>query len=804
MSDSTISLIIEGNAEGAKIAIKGVTAETDSLRGSLKQAGVAGTQAGNEIASGMKVAEVNIMEARHSAMLASEAIGVHMPRAVSTMLAHIGPIGGVLQAAFYPLAALFLIKIMGDVIEKAKAWYDALGKLSEAEQKFYDAATKDAKEYLNTQSENIKASYELAIAQAEGDPAKQASLRVDMYKALGVLQNGYLDGLHKEMERLRGIRDENKALAKDKADQGPEIGGGEYTPEMLGAGVALVASKRAEQAQKDMDDLQKVIDAASNYQKKNTTDQLNAGHKLTEGFESEQAKRIELAEQAADKQITESEKVTKFQHEQGLTGIDQMMSDLRDEEEQRYAVKASALETLAKLEPTKHKEIKEELELLEIEHQGRLADIYREGAKQQDDDDKKAIAEKKKALEDADKAAEDHLKHVEQQARQELLIAQQLLSDKQKLTGANLNLAEAQLRDSEERGLMTKKEVLQASIGFINTELKDKLAAIRAETDAKVKAINDEINAEKALAAAHLAAGGSTTDKTYQDALSRVAELQTQVNQLQRQGGVDAQVAQTQTQIAIQHAQTQLDLLSHSWADYFAKMKNETQDLASTINDTLQKDITQMQVGFGNAMGQMIVEGKNWQQAMWQIEKKMLEDFISMLVQQLEKWIMVHALMPAIARASQAVGLAQHLAMSMAEKVVDAHTGAAGAAAAVAPTPIIGPSLAPLAAAETFGVVMAAQRGMIVPSGSGGPDSVLSLLSPKEMVLPEHISTAVSDMANKGGTSGPGGDAHFHFHGFDGEDVERTFMAHLPALGNAWHAASRGGHVDVQSALRGK
>jgi hypothetical protein len=49
---------------------------------------------------------VSMMEARHGVMLLGEEFGIRLPRAISTFIASIGPIGAAMQAAFPFLAVI--------------------------------------------------------------------------------------------------------------------------------------------------------------------------------------------------------------------------------------------------------------------------------------------------------------------------------------------------------------------------------------------------------------------------------------------------------------------------------------------------------------------------------------------------------------------------------------------------------------------------------------------------------------------------------------------------------------------------
>jgi len=88
------------------------------------------------------------------------------------------------------------------------------------------------------------------------------------------------------------------------------------------------------------------------------------------------------------------------------------------------------------------------------------------------------------------------------------------------------------------------------------------------------------------------------------------------------------------------------------------------------------------------------------------------------------------------------------------------------------------------------GVVPAAAGGWSLPR-SFGSDSVLSALTPGEMVLPRHISDWVQRAAGAGGSPGGGGDTHLHFHGpADGPAIER-FLS--PLIRKAVPGAVRSG-----------
>ena len=136
----------------------------------------------------------------------------------------------------------------------------------------------------------------------------------------------------------------------------------------------------------------------------------------------------------------------------------------------------------------------------------------------------------------------------------------------------------------------------------------------------------------------------------------------------------------------------------------------------------------------------------------------------------------------------------------------DAKQAAAGAWNAVVHIPIVGPILAPIAAAAAFAGVMA----FSAEQGDWQVKEGLYHLHEKEMVLPAHLATPLRSMIQNGGandntSSSPifgrgagarGGDVHNHYHirAADSHDVKRLFMNNLGHFATASKEARRQGH----------
>src|ERR1700679_2445983 len=70
----------------------------------------------------------NMMEARHGVMLLGEEFGVHLPRALTTFIASIGPIGAAMEAAFPFLAIAVGATLLLEHLAKLREEGDKLGE----------------------------------------------------------------------------------------------------------------------------------------------------------------------------------------------------------------------------------------------------------------------------------------------------------------------------------------------------------------------------------------------------------------------------------------------------------------------------------------------------------------------------------------------------------------------------------------------------------------------------------------------------------------------------------------------------
>lgn len=132
---------------------------------------------------------------------------------------------------------------------------------------------------------------------------------------------------------------------------------------------------------------------------------------------------------------------------------------------------------------------------------------------------------------------------------------------------------------------------------------------------------------------------------------------------------------------------------------------------------------------------------------------------------------------------------------------IEAAKAAASAWAAISAIPLVGPFLAPVAAAAALAGVLALGANI---SAAGGYDIPAGLnpvtqLHAQEMVLP-------ADLANKvrGMTGGGGGDTHVHFHAIDIQSFRDFAKRNPEGFGDGVAAAIASNHSGLVKALRNR
>lgn len=161
------------------------------------------------------------------------------------------------------------------------------------------------------------------------------------------------------------------------------------------------------------------------------------------------------------------------------------------------------------------------------------------------------------------------------------------------------------------------------------------------------------------------------------------------------------------------------------------------------------------------------------------------------------------------AASSESIGMS--IATGLADIAVKAAQAAAGAYAAIASIPYVGPVLAPVAAAGALAAVFAIGKGIASAEGGWGQvpyDGALTELHKDEMVLPASIASPLrqSLASPPSGAAGQGGGTmHFHFaptvSAVDATGVDRLLQQHQDVFVRNvknWH---RNGKLGPKGAL---
>lgn len=104
----------------------GMADAAKAARGSFNDIKDGANSAGKEVGT-------NMTEARHGVMLLSEEFGIHVPRALATFVASMGPVGAAMEAAFPFLA---IIALAGLLVEHLKKLKEEGEKLAASEEKY--------------------------------------------------------------------------------------------------------------------------------------------------------------------------------------------------------------------------------------------------------------------------------------------------------------------------------------------------------------------------------------------------------------------------------------------------------------------------------------------------------------------------------------------------------------------------------------------------------------------------------------------------------------------------------------------
>ena len=108
-----------------------MTAELAGMGAPLEQVGADFAGMGEAASNAARRSVSETTEARHAIRGLGEEIGVRMPRFVGSWLASLGPVAGVMSAAFVPIAVIGLVEVLAKIpaaLAKGIDWLHEIGR----------------------------------------------------------------------------------------------------------------------------------------------------------------------------------------------------------------------------------------------------------------------------------------------------------------------------------------------------------------------------------------------------------------------------------------------------------------------------------------------------------------------------------------------------------------------------------------------------------------------------------------------------------------------------------------------------
>lgn len=688
------------------------------------QQGVASTKAATEEMSAAfeKHAEA-VSNAVKSIGAAAKAMGADVSDPVVDLIALMPELAAAIEGATSVSGALALIGVLAQVVVAVKAWGDSLSEVDAAEKKRHDDFVQHVKQEAKDQATLIKAAYDLQIANAPDEISKQR-LRVELAGALARIQQGtvqQLQGQVDEYERVLRAQQHITQVAKDAAEV--EQQGAEQGNEDLISGVALVQAVSQEKEKADAKEIarrQHDLDLAKEMQQEAAADQINAQHALDDDEKKAAEKHAAEKKRAAEKHAAEQKRVFQTElsatiaHIQALDGIERQKLEF-----QKQMGQLSEQEYESRL-------------------QGQLALTYAETRQQLEIE---LAAATKKPEEHARILAEIQKLDDKYQADSEKQEEQSDLRKKQK--------ADAEKKKSEEEKKRSNEIELDAAIA--HTEALGQIEVQRLDFDRQTGRLSE-----------------SEYEKRLQDQLKKTYEAVHKELEIKLAAAAQDPVEYARIQAQIRKLEDKFTLDSE---------KREQQSLLRR-RQKFHEYFQQISGAFTNALNSWIQGTETFSQAWTKMVQNIEMQFISSLEKQLTSFI-EHKLME-VAVHTQAEETKDTVSTESHAKegARTARTAAQHAYDSVVDTPIVGPVLAPIAAAATFLAVEA------LGSAEGGqwevPGIQPTILHPQEMVLPASIASRMRDMVEGGGTMSSRSALVFAptIHALDAHGVDSVLAKH--------------------------
>jgi hypothetical protein len=530
----------------------------------------------------------SMMEARHGVMLLGEEFGVHLPRALTSFIASIGPIGAAMEAAFPFLAIAVGATLLLQHLEKLKQE----GQQLTSSQLNFGTAVQNVFNDLD-------------------DKLLQAGIRADE------LNHNHFAALEKQLKLIDNQSFAELARAFDSIAKAGDASFAQlkasFTETFFQISNGAAGAKNAlAQFKAQYDSL------LAQHKDKEATDllagTLESAKKAKELMEAQQG-----GHGSDEKELAAQEKLIEALQDQVV--VRQKVLDLKEQDGQ-----------LAKQKAVKDTN-EDQIERVEGVH--RATEGLIEATLQWGKSTRVAGGESSQALHQTEEFFKANADAARKAAQEELQAATQSFENQAEIEKAQLEQKKSAISNAEAAGLMTRRQALEANMGLIRQESGARMQALQQEVAAKRTAIQAEIDADNRAASQILAAnGGNKSDPQYIAFLSEAHTKLAALDALTLKYNADVATAVIQEQTALTTTNTELSKLSNSWTSYFGKMKSETNDLAATIRGELQSSMTQATDAFAKGIAKSLVEGKSFTKEMMSAARQMSESMIEGLV----KW----------------------------------------------------------------------------------------------------------------------------------------------------------------------
>jgi hypothetical protein len=693
----------------------------------------------NEIKSGAdemgRATGGSMMEARHGVMLLGEEFGVHLPRALTSFIASIGPVAGVMQAAFPFLAIIAGVTLLIEHLDKLKSAAQQVGEKSAAWQKLIDV-NEEYGDSLKVTNERLKQELaalnggmtnNLAVALKEASvQADQLAghLQEDLDKAMKLVE-GQQVSVWSRLLNTEGSSDVTDKLRSDFEAAKQVIERGKEQIRQASQSGNANAVQTAEtgarvNAQKSLGDMivwvGAQLDEATAKQAKYNAE--SAADKIlpTSLAYSDQSQRIAILKGALSDLHTQYDTTTvSFSNEQlkiKIAGVE----DAKKEIINLIGLVGPYTAMCRKMAEADEKSGEERMKM-ESSVTRLFAEEYQKQIEQQHEAADRSNAE----------AAKD-------------AAAQRLVSQIHTTSGASAYLISKQQEQAQLRAILTKEQADLTSAH--QREIAEQQSFISQMQALAMHTDNQEEKTKNIAAAANAQTQLTAAARQYNEEMAR-------------------------TQAAIQACDTEAGKLNNSWRTFFAQANQETKSLAATMRGELQSSMTQATNAFSTGIAKSLVEGKSFSKAMVAAGREMTESLISGLI----RW-----------------GI-QDLMTKMGMKATAASLAGANATASMAAAPFPVDLTAPAFGASMMGAAMGFEFGGIVPGVTKG-DTVAAMLTPGEAVLPKNLTEKLSQ-ASGGSNNGPTIHVHVaqtnHVNTIDGDGMKDVLQKHGDQLNDHIH-----------------